>query len=77
MAGCIIMHNKISEIIDSLKRVEERACRVGFDSDDAVLHTRLIIELKTECEANSIDCRELVKALPLARIDNTSLLINS
>lgn len=71
------MYNKITEIIDALKRVEERACRVGFDSEDAKLHTRLIKELKMECDANNIVCRELVKTLPLARIDHTSLLINS
>lgn len=70
------MHNKITEIIDSLKRVEEIACCVGFDLDTAVLHTKLIKELKVECDANNIICRELLKTLPLASIDDTSLLIN-
>jgi hypothetical protein len=74
--GVFIMYNKISEIIDALKRVEERACRVGFDFEDARLHTRLIKELKNECDANKVDCIELVKTLPLARMDYTSLQIN-
>lgn len=77
MARGIIMHNKITEIIDSLKRVEEIACNVGFDLEAAMLHTRLIKELKIECDANNVVCRELLKTLPLARIDDTSLLINS
>ncbi|MDF2891770.1 MAG: hypothetical protein K0R80_2137 [Clostridia bacterium] len=71
-----MMYSKVSEIIDTLKRVEERACIVGFDLDDAKLHTRLIRELKMECDANNIDCREQVKMLPLANIDYTSLQIN-
>jgi hypothetical protein len=70
------MYNRITGIIDSLKKVEERACCIGFDLEDARLHTRLIKELKIECDANNIDCRELVKTLPLAKIDYTSLLIN-
>jgi len=76
MAGGIIMYNKISEIIDTLKRVEERACKVGFDLEDAKLHTRLIKELKRECDAKHIDCNEQIKILPLASIDYTSLQIN-
>jgi hypothetical protein len=77
MARGIIMHNKITEIIESLIRVEEIACCVGFDLEAAMLHTRLIKELKTECDANNIVCRELLKTMPLARIDDASLLINS
>ena len=70
------MYNKITEIIDTLRGIEERACKVGFNSDDANQHTRLIKELKTECNDNNLDCKELVKTLPLAKIDVTSLLIN-
>ncbi|OGO77908.1 MAG: hypothetical protein A2Y23_04105 [Clostridiales bacterium GWB2_37_7] len=70
------MCNKITEIIDSLKSIEERACRVGFNPDDARQHTRLIKELKVMSDASNLDSRDLVKSLPLAKLDFTSLLIN-
>jgi hypothetical protein len=74
--GGLIMNNKITVIIEILKSIEERAYRVGFDPDDAKQHTSLIKELKLECDANNLDCKELVKTLPLANIDFTSLSIN-
>ena len=70
------MYNKITVIIETLKSIEERAYSVGFNPDDAKQHTRLIKELKVECDVNNLDCKELVKTLPLAKIDFTSLLIN-
>jgi hypothetical protein len=70
------MYNNITVIIETLKSIEERVCRVGFDPADAKQHTRLIKELKMECDVNNLDCKELVKTLPLANIDFTSLLIN-
>lgn len=70
------MHNKITEIIDTLRVIEEKASRVGFDLDDAKYHTRLIRELKAECDESNLDCSELVKELPLANVDFTSILIN-
>ena len=70
------MYNKIREIIDKLKGIEEKACQVGFDSDAAMQHTSLIKELKSECDMNNVDCKEVVKALPLAKMDYTSMSIN-
>lgn len=71
------MNNKIKEIIDTLKRIEEKVCIAGFGADDARQHTKLIKELKLECDVYNIDCRELVKCLPLAEMDYTSLAINT
>ena len=71
------MSEKIVQIIDVLKSLEEKACSAGFDMEGAKQHIRLIKELKTECDVNHIDCRDLVSALPLAQIDFTVLALSS
>ena len=71
------MSEKIIRIIDVLKDLEEKACSSGFDIEGAKQHISLIQELKTECDINQIDCRDLVKALPLAPIDFAFLTLCS
>jgi hypothetical protein len=71
------MYNKITEIIDTLRGIEERACRIGFNPDDAKQHIRLIRELKAECDVNNLDCKAMIETLPLAKLDITSLLLIS
>lgn len=71
------MSEKIIHIVGILKSLEEKACSAGFDIEGAKQHVSLIQELKAECDVNHVDCRDLVKNLPLAPIDFAFLALCS